>query len=43
MAFPDSPWIRFFRQYGPVSTNENAFDEHIQKCCAKQKNASSFF
>lgn len=37
MAFPDSPWIRFFRQYGPVSTNENAFDEHIQKSARNRK------
>src|SRR6266849_2495223 len=37
MAFHDSAWIRFFRQYGPVPTNENAFDEHIQKAARNRK------
>ena len=24
-------WVRFLRQYGPISQNENMYDEHIQR------------
>jgi hypothetical protein len=37
MAFYESAWISFLRQYGPVSTNENMFDEDIQKAARNKK------
>src|SRR5436305_5909401 len=37
MAFYESVWIRFLRQYGPVSTNDNMYDEHIQKAARSSK------
>ena len=37
MASYESPWISFLRQYGPVSTNENMFDEDIQKAARNKK------
>lgn len=37
MVFHDSAWIRFLRQYGPVPTNDNMYDEHIQKA-ARNRN-----
>lgn len=43
MAFYESTWISFLRQYGPVSTNENMFDEDIQKAAHnKRMRAVSF-
>jgi hypothetical protein len=37
MAFPDSAWIRFLRQFGPVPTNDNMYDEFIQRA-ARNRN-----
>ncbi|GCE09262.1 hypothetical protein [Dictyobacter aurantiacus] len=37
MAFHDSAWIRFLRQYGPVPTNDNMYDEFIQKAARSKK------
>ncbi len=37
MTFHDSAWIRFLRQYGPVPTNDNMFDEFIQKAARNRK------
>lgn len=37
MASYESAWISFLRQYGPVSTNENMFDEDIQKAARNKK------
>ncbi len=37
MALHESAWISFLRQYGPVSTNENMFDEDIQKAARNKK------
>lgn len=37
MAFQDSAWIRFLRQYGPVPTNDNMYDESIQKAARNKK------
>jgi hypothetical protein len=37
MAFHDSAWIRFLRQYGPVPTNDNMYDEFIQKAARSRK------
>lgn len=37
MALYESAWISFLRQYGPVSTNENMFDEDIQKAARNKK------
>ncbi len=43
MALYESAWIHFLRQYGPVSTNENMFDEDIQKAARnKRMQAVSF-
>lgn len=43
MALYESAWISFLRQYGPVSTNENMFDEDIQKAARnKRMRAVSF-
>ncbi len=28
---PAARWIRFLRQYGPISRNDNMYDEHIRK------------
>lgn len=30
-VFQPSPWIRFLRQYGPISRNTNMYDESIQR------------
>lgn len=37
MVLYESAWISFLRQYGPVSTNENMFDEDIQKAARSKK------
>jgi broad-specificity NMP kinase len=29
MLFPALKWIKFLRNYGPISTNGNLFDEHV--------------
>lgn len=31
MPLPDSRWIRFLRNYGPIPTNDNMYDESIQR------------
>lgn len=28
-------WVRFLRQYGPISRNDNMFDEHIRRSAAR--------
>lgn len=28
-------WVRFLRQYGPISQNENMYDEHIQRAARR--------
>src|SRR3954452_9262746 len=28
---PESRWIRFLRNYGPIPTNDNMYDESIQR------------
>lgn len=33
-SFPASPWISFLRKYGPVPTNDNMYDEAIQRSLA---------
>lgn len=34
---PSSAWVRFLRNYGPIPTNGNLFDEHISKALARAK------
>ena len=31
MAISSERWIRFLRQYGPIPSNDNMFDEHIRR------------
>ena len=35
MQPPNTPWIAFLRKYGPVKTNENSFDELIERARRK--------
>ena len=35
MAKASEHWIRFLRQYGPISRNDNMFDEHIQRSAGR--------
>jgi hypothetical protein len=30
-ATPESRWIKFLRNYGPIPTNDNMYDETIQR------------
>jgi hypothetical protein len=30
-------WVRFLRNYGPISTNDNMYDESIQRALRRQK------
>ncbi|KPC25682.1 Uncharacterized protein AC496_4937 [Pseudomonas savastanoi pv. glycinea] len=32
---PASVWVKFLRNYGPIPTNENLFDEHVTKALAR--------
>lgn len=34
---PALNWIRFLRNYGPIPTNGNLFDEHVNKALAKAR------
>lgn len=34
---PASAWVRFLRNYGPIPTNGNLFDEHVSKALARAK------
>lgn len=34
---PGSAWVRFLRNYGPIPTNGNLFDEHVSKAQARAK------
>jgi hypothetical protein len=34
---PSSAWVRFLRNYGPIPTNGNLFDEHVSKAQARAK------
>ncbi|MCX7177061.1 MAG: hypothetical protein NT159_24695 [Proteobacteria bacterium] len=34
---PALTWVRFLRNYGPLSTNGNLFDEHVAKALARAK------
>lgn len=34
---PASTWVRFLRNYGPIPTNGNLFDEHVSKALARAK------
>ncbi|PIQ28037.1 hypothetical protein COW36_06940 [bacterium (Candidatus Blackallbacteria) CG17_big_fil_post_rev_8_21_14_2_50_48_46] len=42
-AFKESAWIRFLRQFGPVPSNDNMFDEHIQRALKRNKIESLHF
>jgi hypothetical protein len=35
MAFVESKWIKFLRQYGPIPRNDNMYDESIQRALKK--------
>jgi len=35
MTIIENRWVRFFRKYGPIPTNENMFDEKIQRAIVK--------
>lgn len=35
--FKPSPWIRFLRKYGPVPSNDNMYDESIQRALKRNK------
>lgn len=37
MGQPASAWVRFLRNYGPIPTNGNLFDEHVNKALARAK------
>lgn len=37
MTSPDSRWIRFLRTYGPIPTNDNMYDESIQRAIKRLK------
>lgn len=32
---PAAAWVKFLRNYGPIPTNENLFDEHLTKAIAR--------
>jgi hypothetical protein len=34
---PSATWVRFLRNYGPIPTNGNLFDEHVSKALARAK------
>lgn len=34
---PTNKWIRFLRNYGPIPTNDNMYDETIQRALARSK------
>lgn len=34
---PGAAWVRFLRNYGPIPTNGNLFDEHVSKAQARAK------
>lgn len=34
---PGSAWVRFLRNYGPIPTNGNLFDEHVSKALNRAK------
>lgn len=36
---PTNNWIRFLRNYGPIPTNDNMYDETIQRALARLKMA----
>src|SRR5438105_1058890 len=36
-ASPESRWIRFLRNYGPIPTNDNMYDETIQRSLQRSK------
>jgi hypothetical protein len=36
-AAPESRWIRFLRNYGPIPTNDNMYDETIQRALRRLK------
>ncbi len=37
MAKKGPQWIRFLRQYGPITRNDNMYDEHIRRSAARVK------
>ena len=37
MGQPAAAWVRFLRNYGPIPTNGNLFDEHVSKALARAK------
>src|SRR6266481_4053027 len=36
-AAPESRWIKFLRNYGPIPTNDNMYDETIQRALRRLK------
>src|SRR5215216_3784713 len=34
---PPSRWIRFLRNYGPIPTNDNMYDESIQRALRRNR------
>ncbi len=36
-APPGLAWVRFLRNYGPIPTNGNLFDEHVSKALSRAK------
>lgn len=37
MAVVRNPWIKFLRNYGPIPTNDNMYDESIQRALHRRK------
>jgi hypothetical protein len=37
MAVVKNPWVKFLRNYGPIPTNDNMYDETIQRALNKRK------
>lgn len=36
-SFPANRWIKFLRNYGPIPTNDNMYDETIQRALRRQR------
>lgn len=37
MTITQNPWVKFLRNYGPIPTNDNMYDESIQRALRRRK------
>ena len=36
-GYSKNPWVTFLRQYGPIASNDNMYDEHIESAARRSK------